>query len=114
MPLSAPHPCGHPGCPALVRGRPRCVQHTRQKEQERGTAHARGYDSRWRKARHTYLLSHPLCVMCGDEGRVTPADVVDHVVDHKGDQRLFWDTGNWRALCKPHHDRRVDAGDFGR
>jgi 5-methylcytosine-specific restriction protein A len=114
MPVSAPRPCGQPGCRALVRGAPRCPEHTRQRDRERGTAHQRGYDGRWRKARLTYLKQHPLCVLCCREGRVTPADVVDHIVDHKGDQRLFWDTSNWRALCRTHHDQRTDAGDFGR
>ena len=114
MPVSAPHPCGQPGCRALVRVGARCPEHTRKKEQERGTSHQRGYDARWRKARLAYLRQHPLCVLCEKEKRITPAEVVDHVVDHKGDQRLFWDEANWRALCREHHDKRVDAGDFGR
>lgn len=112
MPTSAPRPCGQPGCRALVRGRARCAEHERKREQERGTAHQRGYDARWRKARLAYLRQHPLCVLCLP--RVVPADVVDHVTDHKGDVRLFWDQNNWRALCRDHHDRRTDAGDFGR
>jgi 5-methylcytosine-specific restriction enzyme A len=112
MPTAAPRPCGQPGCRALVRGGPRCPEHTRKKEQERGTSHQRGYDSKWRKARLAYLKRHPLCVLCLP--RPVPAEVVDHVVDHKGDQRLFWVQSNWRALCRKHHDARTDAGDFGR
>lgn len=38
-----------------------------------------------------------------------PASVVDHIVAHKGDQVLFWDTDNWQALCKPHHDSTKQA-----
>lgn len=64
----------------------------------------RGYDSRWRKARHSYLSEHPLCVMCAAENRLAPATVVDHIVPHRGDQALFWDTKNWQSLCKWHHD----------
>ncbi|CAN7509406.1 HNH endonuclease signature motif containing protein [Pararhizobium sp. LjRoot238] len=30
--------------------------------------------------------------------------VVDHVIQHKGDQRLFWDPTNWQPLCPDHHD----------
>jgi 5-methylcytosine-specific restriction protein A len=30
--------------------------------------------------------------------------VVDHIIPHKGDMKLFWDTKNWSALCKWHHD----------
>lgn len=112
MPLSAPRPCTQPGCRALVRGAPRCAEHARKREQERGTASQRGYDAKWRAARLAYLRDHPLCVLCLP--RVVPASVVDHVVDHKGDQRLFWSESNWRALCAPCHNKRVDAGDFGR
>jgi 5-methylcytosine-specific restriction enzyme A len=68
------------------------------------SAAARGYNSRWRKARATYLAHHPLCVMCKAQGRITAATVVDHIKPHKGDSKLFWDTANWQALCKPHHD----------
>lgn len=64
----------------------------------------RPYNSRWRKARATFLAAHPLCVMCAKAGRVTAATVVDHIKPHKGDQRLFWDTANWQPLCKTHHD----------
>ncbi|MFG1452780.1 HNH endonuclease signature motif containing protein [Xanthobacter sp. V2C-8] len=75
-----------------------------QVDQRRGSARKRGYDSRWDKARKSYLSSHPLCVMCEREGRVTAATVVDHIKPHRGDQVLFWDAGNWQPLCKPHHD----------
>lgn len=70
----------------------------------RGTAAQRGYDSRWRKARATYLQRHPLCRMCEQAGRLTPATVVDHIIPHKGDPELFWDETNWAALCAQHHN----------
>lgn len=75
-----------------------------QADQRRGSARQRGYDSRWDKARRTFLAEHPLCVMCEREGRVTPATVVDHIKPHRGDQDLFWDRANWQPLCKAHHD----------
>jgi 5-methylcytosine-specific restriction enzyme A len=74
----------------------------------RKTAAERGYDRRWRKARAAYLASHPICVHCEREGRVTAATVVDHVERHEGQQdRLFWDVRNWQPLCKPCHDRKT-------
>ena len=42
--------------------------------------------------------------MCEARGRVEPATVVDHIIAHKGDLKLFWDSANWQPLCKPHHD----------
>lgn len=63
----------------------------------------RGYDSRWQKARTGYLRNHPLCAMCTAEGRVERATVVDHIVPHKGDMKLFWQSENWQPLCASHH-----------
>jgi 5-methylcytosine-specific restriction endonuclease McrA len=71
---------------------------------ERGSSTERGYGSRWRKARATYLTKHPLCTMCEAQGRVTAATVVDHIIPHKKDWTLFWDSANWQPLCKQHHD----------
>jgi 5-methylcytosine-specific restriction protein A len=48
---------------------------------------------------------------CYDTGRVTLANVVDHVVPHQGDDRLFWDeVGNWQSLCFACHSRKSSAG----
>lgn len=77
----------------------------------RGSARERGYTRRWDKARLTYLQRHPLCVYCERQGRVTAATVVDHIIPHRGDQKLFWDTANWQSLCKPHHDAAKQVED---
>jgi 5-methylcytosine-specific restriction endonuclease McrA len=39
-------------------------------------------------------------------GRYPAADspVVDHVVPHRGDERLFWDPANLQAVSKAWHD----------
>lgn len=65
---------------------------------------ARGYGYKWQKARESYLRLHPICCYCEREGRVTAASIVDHINPHQGDERLFWDEGNWQPLCKPCHD----------
>lgn len=113
-PMAAPHPCGQPGCPELVRGASRCPTHEKKRDRERGTAHQRGYDARWRKYRERYLAEHPLCVAHLAKGEVVPATVVHHRKPHKGDQALFWDPNNHEASCAPCHDAHVDEGDFGR
>jgi len=77
----------------------------------RGTAHQRGYDSKWQKARRGYLAKHPLCVRCLDEDRVVPSTVVDHVQPHRGDKGLFWDSGNWQSLCGSCHDAKTAGED---
>lgn len=70
-----------------------------------------------------FLREHPLCVDClaavplpGEAlGRklVTPATVVDHVIPHKGDQRLFWNRSNWAGRCAPHHNAKTATRDRG-
>ena len=73
-------------------------------EGQRGTAHERGYGHKWRKAREGWLRKHPLCVYCARDGYTNIATVVDHIVPHKGDMKLFWDNTNWQSLCAPHHN----------
>ncbi|MGE0857793.1 MAG: HNH endonuclease [Gammaproteobacteria bacterium] len=83
----------------------------------RDSARARGYTNKWEKARAAFLRVHPLCVACEREDhQLTSATVVDHVIPHKGDTVLFWDSSNWQALCKRHHDRKTatEDGGFGR
>jgi 5-methylcytosine-specific restriction protein A len=73
----------------------------------RPSASVRGYGSRWRRARLSFLARHPLCASCQGQGRLEPAAVVDHVVPHRGDQRLFWDQSNWAPACKRCHDAKT-------
>jgi len=106
MATSPKHPCRTEGCSALApRGQTYCDIHRRQSEQHRGTSTERGYTERWRKARRAYLAEHPHCEGCG-----LPAQVVDHITAHRGDQQLFWDKGNWQALCGPCHNAKTRSG----
>lgn len=76
------------------------------------TTAQRGYGGKWQRYRLKFLEANPLCVMCQQQGRVTAANVVDHIVDHRGDAKLFWDQKNWQPLCKPCHSTKTaaDAG----
>lgn len=120
MPKSAPKPCRHPGCRALVRDAAYCEQHRKEvrkgQDSRRGSSTERGYNYRWQKARQTFLGRNPLCSICQKAGRITPASIVDHIVPHRGDQLLFWDTANWQSLCKPCHDsiKQAEERQMGR
>jgi 5-methylcytosine-specific restriction enzyme A len=72
-------------------------------DEARGTSRERGYSAQWDKAAKLYRRSHPLCIGCEALGRVMVAEVVDHVIPHKGDQGLFWDQSNWQSSCDAHH-----------
>lgn len=74
-------------------------------EYDRLTASDRGYTAKWRRERAIYLLDNPLCVLHLSKGRTVAATIIDHIEPHKGNDELFWDQGNWQALCKPCHDR---------
>ncbi|TNE75503.1 MAG: HNH endonuclease [Gammaproteobacteria bacterium] len=66
---------------------------------------------RWRKASEQFRRENPLCKLCQEHGVTRRSQVVDHIVAHKGDLVLFWDRGNWQALCKKHHDHKTATQD---
>lgn len=73
-------------------------------DDRRGSARERGYTREWDRASKAFKQQHPLCAGCEAIGRTVPADLVDHVIPHKGDQVLFWDQANWQSSCRWHHD----------
>ena len=107
-------------CPAGVGS---AAEVKRALDRQRPSAARRGYGPRWRRARTAYLARHPLCVRCQAgaaylarhplcvpceaAGRLVPSTTVDHIVPHRGDQKLFWDEANWAALCKRCHDAKT-------
>ena len=69
-------------------------------------------NKKWKALRSGYLISHPLCEVCLDEGKVTPATDVHHInspFDDGLDEaerigRLLSPT-NIMALCRTCHGR---------
>lgn len=64
------------------------------------------YDqARWRNPQYglkaACLRKNPICMICNR----APSKVVHHVIDHRGDLKLFFDFSNLQALCKACHDR---------
>ncbi|MEG0133395.1 MAG: HNH endonuclease signature motif containing protein [Clostridium sp.] len=94
-----------------------CEDKVKQKYKEtdrrRGSSYARGYTDKWRAYRLKFLRINPICVRCLAEGRYVPGTIVDHIVPHKGDMKLFWDKNNHQALCKMHHDAKTAKEDGG-
>lgn len=104
MPNRPNTPCRHPGCAALIPyGTKYCEVHKPLHPEEVRSASDRGYGKAWQKARKRYLEAHHFCVECMKEGKLIKATDVDHIVPHRGDKVLFWDEGNWQALCHSHH-----------
>jgi 5-methylcytosine-specific restriction enzyme A len=86
---------------------------TRPSAPPRASAHQRGYTSKWQEARAGFLAKHPRCECPVHRGLPTAplATVVDHIVPHKGDNALFWQRSNWRAMAKPCHDSKTGRYD---
>ncbi len=67
------------------------------------------YNYRWQKERKAFLVANPLCAVHKKRGKVVAAEVVDHVIPHRGNLDLFWDKSNWQPLCKFCHDSHKQA-----
>lgn len=106
MPSALKRRCLGRQCPELVdRGYcPKC-----QPTNEPGVHYGR----KWRKARTDYLIAHPFCVQCEQQGQLVLATDVDHRTPHRGRALLFWDQANWQSLCKTHHGRKTATEDGG-
>lgn len=126
MPSASLKACAGCGA-ATTKGRcPGCSsQHRKGKDVDQKTANARGYTYRWQQYRRSWLDKHPFCgerkdgtrsaqhSICTAEGRATRPNVVDHIVPHREDQVLFWDTLNHQSLCEPCHNRKTATEDGG-
>lgn len=88
----------------IVSDRARKARHDRT----RPNARKRGYTREWERESKAFLITYPYCTMCG-----VPAVLVDHIIPHKGDKRLFWDRSNWQPLClvcHNSHKQRIERG----
>lgn len=121
--------CSHAGCNAsagangvcrLHKPKPKHQKATQIKQAEpaklkridnRPSSAQRGYDARWRSARELYLADEPLCRNCMLQNIITGADVVDHIIPHRGDHELFWDQTNWQPLCYSCHSIKTTTID---
>lgn len=69
--------------------------------------------SAWRRLRHWWITNHPLCEKCKAEGRLVKATDVDHIIPHKGNRHLFFDSNNLQSLCRSCHSLKTASEDGG-
>lgn len=65
------------------------------------------YNSKkWRKYAHSIRAEEPLCIICLQEGRTTPSQMVDHIHPiSKGGSK--WERSNLQALCHKCHNKKT-------
>jgi len=120
MPISAPTPCRHPGCGAVLAKPGYCPAHRGAVHRDYGRAR-RSFDSElgfyqsknWREVRAVLLRDQPLCVRCEAAGRLVAAKVVDHIVPIKEGGARF-DRSNLQPLCVACHNRKTARETAGR
>jgi 5-methylcytosine-specific restriction protein A len=118
MPNKPKHFCNHAGCTELVDGA-YCVAHNVERVRGQRSAYDKNrpayyawYDSaRWIMLRKKMLAVYPFCVNCSQEGRTELAKIIDHIMPHKGDSRLFWNVENLQCLCKHCHAVKTSKED---
>lgn len=113
MPFAPPRACLSPRCGGTAQVRGRCRACASAAERRRGREEpwrALYQDPRWQTLRRRVLAAASHLCQCEDCARRVvprPAGVVDHRVPHRGDQELFFDPANLRALAKVCHDRKT-------
>ena len=115
MPTRAAHPCGEPGCVALVRKGQYCAEHFKahsHDDKPRGRNHPerqRLYDRHWQRRRARQLAQHPWCADCLEQDIYMAAVDVHHEERHAGREVVFL-RSPLRSLCKHHHGQRTAVG----
>jgi len=106
--LSAPKPCGHPGCGVLVRdGSGRCAKPPKPAWATKATTTKRTTGRKLQRMRAELFARSPLCAMCEAAGRVTLATQRDHIkplAEGGAD-----DQSNEQGLCHECHEAKSEA-----
>ncbi len=67
---------------------------------------------RWRALVLDVLEDQPFCLFCEQVGIVEPAQAIDHIKPHRGDEDLFWDRDNLQPLCFRCHNAKAQHERF--
>lgn len=109
MPRKPKRPCRYQGCPNLTdRKSGYCLEHEKPMARHyehfaRGYVHKERYGGSWQKIRDRYIVSHPLCEICQQNGRYVLATLVHH-------KKPLADGGthdeeNLQSLCVSCHEK---------
>lgn len=114
-------PCSHIGCHTLTTNTycdAHAVQHAVQQQQRvqqsnrecnaRRPKYNNLYSTKeWARLRFSQLAQHPWCAECLRYGVRKVAEEADHIIPHRGDRVLFYDSNNIQSLCSSCHSRKT-------
>ena len=107
MPYKPKKPCACHGCRELTATR-YCETHAKQEAKrynkyDRNPESNKRYGGTWKQIRAAFLSANPLCEMCRNEDRLTPATVAHHKIKLTDGGTNDWN--NMKALCQECHSR---------
>jgi len=114
MPKKPKRPCSYPGCPKLTDDMycesHKSVVNKNYNKYERDPTSNKRYGRAWKRIRDRYIKAHPLCEECKEQGRLTLAEEVHHVLPlSKGGGN---ESSNLMSLCKSCHSSiTAESGD---
>jgi len=115
MPYKAKKPCAHRGCRELTSGR-FCETHAklenkRYNHYDRNPDSNKRYGRAWKKIQGAFLSANPICVLCKEAGRLTPATTAHHKRKITEGGTNDWE--NLEPLCQECHSRfHAEHGDY--
>lgn len=104
--------CSKCGCQrTAIPGKDYCSKHSELEGQKKRVFTKRGKSSqwhslyqtaRWRQTSKDFLKKYPACFICGK-----PAKIADHIIPHRGDVTLFYDSNNLQPMCWSCHSKKT-------
>lgn len=107
--------CAAAGCKNIAVNKSRCELHqhkiqpkTAQATRSSTTVNDHIYQStKWRKLRDRKFKQNPICEHCIKYNKITPTDVIDHIIPILDDESLAYVYNNLQGLCNRCHNTKT-------
>lgn len=107
--------CAAAGCKNIAVNKSRCELHqhkiqpkTAQATRSSTTVNDHIYQStKWRKLRDRKFKQNPICEHCIKYNKITPTDVIDHIIEINDNPELAYVYSNLQALCHKCHNTKT-------
>jgi 5-methylcytosine-specific restriction protein A len=92
-----------------------CIKHEREdgkeynkliRNNQENKKYSDFYSSKeWRTLRKLFIIDHPLCIYCLDEGSIKLAEIIHHKEEIKENFNKRLDRDNLESVCRIHHNK---------